>query len=186
VVRAPNKLPSARAGKDTIIYYPQSSLELDASQSSDLDGKLLQYSWSQVKGPSEVVIEQPGQAKTLVSRLFNGEYQFRLEVIDDRGGRSADTIMIKVVNNMRYEEKLSVYPNPTRGPLTVNVTSEFNGTSFIRILDAYGKQVFYQSFSKDGTEKKIVIQTLKLTPGIYFLEYDIQGNKRMVTRFIKQ
>ena len=90
------KAPQAKAGADQVITLPVNSVNLDGSASSDIDGSISRYQWSQLSGPAASVIGTASIAKTSVSNLVEGTFQFRLEVTDNSGMKAADTLMVTV------------------------------------------------------------------------------------------
>jgi predicted esterase/uncharacterized protein (DUF2141 family) len=94
---AVNQQPVANAGPDATITLPTSSIILNGSGSSDTDGSIVSYAWSQVGGPSATVIANPATANTTVSNLSSaGTYYFQLIVGDNAGGASTDLVIITV------------------------------------------------------------------------------------------
>lgn len=104
-----NQSPIADASPDKIIYYPESSVELDGSRSVDADGEIISYNWSQVSGPTEAVLSDPNSAKTTASELTLGDYKFRLTVVDDSLAVGTDDIIITVSPPEQVDFNL-VYP----------------------------------------------------------------------------
>ena len=186
VVKPANRLPVAYAGTDTVIYYPVMNTVLNATGSGDIDGTLVSYGWTQILGPSSSQIITASLATTEVQFPALGEYAYRLTVTDDRGATSSDTVYVKVVSNLRSTEVLTAYPNPTLADLHIDIASEYKGNGFVKISDNYGRTIKILHFKKDIYQHRQVIPTRDLRPGVYHLEINIQGIKRMVTRFIKQ
>lgn len=90
-----NVLPVAKAGDDSTIILPSSSIVLNGNNSYDPDGTIVKYYWQQVSGPGNAVIAKPNQAVSDISQLLNpGTYRFRLIVTDNSGGTSSDLIDI--------------------------------------------------------------------------------------------
>ena len=92
-----NKSPIAIAGNDTSIILPLNSTILDGTASSDPDGKIISYNWSQLSGPGAINIDKPGTAKTSVNNFNLGIYQFELIVKDDGGLTAKDTVRVEVM-----------------------------------------------------------------------------------------
>ena len=88
--------PVANAGTDINITLPVSTATLNGSASTDPDGTISTYAWSQISGPAQFTIASAGTATTAVSNLVAGVYSFRLQVTDNSGAVSADTIMVTV------------------------------------------------------------------------------------------
>jgi hypothetical protein len=93
---AANQAPVANAGTDVSISLPTNSVTLNGSLSTDSDGSIVSYKWLQVSGPSAAFIVNSSSATTNVNNLVAGVYVFRLEVKDDKGLATSDTISVKV------------------------------------------------------------------------------------------
>ena len=95
-VLPPNILPLSKAGNDVNITLPVNKVTLNGNGSIDEDGTITSYSWLKVSGPLRFLIVNPNAANTGINNLEEGVYQFRLRVIDNRGGTSDDTIQVTV------------------------------------------------------------------------------------------
>ena len=115
-----------------------------------------------------------------------GVYAFELTATDDVGASDKDTVSIFVVNNFRYNEELTIYPNPVQGGAHVRCISDSTGDMLIRILDMNGivVQIVEAVKAQSYFEKDIQLQTLK--SGAYYIEAIIGDKKRMIKKFIKQ
>src|SRR5688572_14937626 len=80
-----NKPPIANAGKDTAIIFPDDSLSLNGSASTDPDGTIASYKWTKIAGPVSSDIIKSDSSKTLVKTLAMGVYKFELTVTDNGG-----------------------------------------------------------------------------------------------------
>jgi hypothetical protein len=90
--------PIANAGQDQITIS-NSLVTLDASKSTDKDGRVVSYLWSQVQGP-KVLLNHPDKAKpTFQSPSLNTDtiIAFRLVVKDNNGLVDSDTVGVKVL-----------------------------------------------------------------------------------------
>lgn len=72
--------PVADAGDNLFVILPQTSGELDGSNSIDPEGVALTYNWTQVYGPSQLVFSDNNIAQPLVSSLVEGIYLVKLKV----------------------------------------------------------------------------------------------------------
>lgn len=88
--------PVANAGADQVIQLPTSTLLLDGSLSTDPDGRITAWQWSKIAGPASVNITNPNEARTQVTNLTEGSFQFRLTVTDNAGQTAADTMQVIV------------------------------------------------------------------------------------------
>ena len=95
---APNAPPVANAGVSKTITLPVNSTSLDGSLSSDPDGSINFYNWSQVSGPSAAVITGSTAAIATASSLVGGLYTFQLTVTDNLGATAKATVKITVAS----------------------------------------------------------------------------------------
>jgi hypothetical protein len=91
-----NKPPVACAGADQTIMLPVNTMQLDGACSTDPDNNITGYTWTKISGPSSAVIASPDSAKTIVSNLAQGIYQFELKVTDNGGAIAKDTVQVTV------------------------------------------------------------------------------------------
>jgi predicted esterase len=92
----PNVVPVANAGSDIEITLPVASAQLDGSKSSDADGTIVSYRWTQISGPVTATIANTTAQKTNVAGLQEGEYTFRLTVKDNDGEETNDNVKVTV------------------------------------------------------------------------------------------
>jgi len=186
VLATQNLPPIARAGNDTTISVPNTTGLLNGGASSDPDGRIVRFQWRQINGPVGAIISNAASSFTTVTSMQPGYYTFELTVTDDLGASAKDTVAITVVNNFRYEEDLTIYPNPVLGPAHVRCVTDSTGNMLIRILDMNGivVQVVEAVKAQSYFEKDIQLYTLKA--GVYYIEAIIGDKKRMIKKFIKQ
>lgn len=91
----PNKLPIVSAGIDQQIKLPVSEVTLKATV-SDSDGTIASQLWTKLSGPA-AIIATPAAQITKVTGMIAGDYSFRFTATDDKSGKSADDINIKVL-----------------------------------------------------------------------------------------
>ena len=94
-----NILPVARAGNTINITTGTATAKLDASASTDADGRLVRYVWRKISGPSAGVITTPfgtSSSTTVTGLTTAGTYQYQLNVVDNRAAISRDTLTIVV------------------------------------------------------------------------------------------
>lgn len=91
-----NSVPVVNAGLSQTITLPTNSTTLTGT-AVDADGDVVAYLWSQVDGPSESVIVNPGSPTTLVKGLVEGSYTFQLMATDNDGATGVDTLKVSVL-----------------------------------------------------------------------------------------
>lgn len=92
---APNQPPTADAGSDIFITLPVNSATLDGA-GTDADGSIASYKWTKISGPSQYSLVFSTRARTTVSGLREGVYQFELRVTDNTGATARDTVQVTV------------------------------------------------------------------------------------------
>lgn len=93
-----NKKPIANAGIDITVTAP-ATVQLDGSLSSDSDGTIASYAWTQISGPAVALTNQnTANASFLTDSFAQSEtLQFTLTVTDDKGATASDSISISVI-----------------------------------------------------------------------------------------
>jgi serine protease len=87
--------PLARAGQDQVVL-PGASVTLNGNASSDTDGAIVRYAWTQVAGEPVDLIGSNGPVASFTAPANSGTLTFRLEVEDDEGQLGNDTIDVHV------------------------------------------------------------------------------------------
>ena len=117
-VIAANVPPVADAGNNVSITLPVSTAALDGSGSTDADGTITAYKWTQVSGPGTATFSQATAAKTNVSKLIAGVYAFQLEITDNKGATATSTVQVTV----NAENAPSNIPPVANAGENVNIT----------------------------------------------------------------
>lgn len=185
IVKAPNKRPVANAGTDTTISLPSTSGMLNGTQSYDPDGALVKFTWKQLTGPATSRIEQDTSVITAIKYLQPGEYIYELTVTDNNASTHRDSIVVTVVNNFRYQEQLSSFPNPAINNITVKCFSDIVGDTRINLLNNQGTIVKRFVTHKSHALLELIIPVFQLQSGMYYIEVNLNGKKEMITRFVK-
>jgi len=90
-----NARPVANAGADKSVTLPLNRITLTGA-SSDTDGFVTSYAWTQVSGPSTAVLADAGTTNLTASNLIAGNYVFRLTVTDNAGMTGTDDVTVTV------------------------------------------------------------------------------------------
>jgi hypothetical protein len=131
------KKPIAKAGPDQQINAPDNTVILDASETFSFNppGRPLFLKWSIIQLPSsayEVKITQNTIPVTTISSLVEGNYKIQLEVKNDVGLTSYDTMEIKVL------------PDPLKG-----TTRVFENVAWERIKDGWDDYIAIIMYQPD-------------------------------------
>jgi len=89
---AMNLPPVAAAGPDTTSV--SLVVNIDASKSYDPDGFVSSYKWRQLSGPSSAFFACTTCSATNISNLANGTYKLEVEVTDNLGAKTKDTLQV--------------------------------------------------------------------------------------------
>lgn len=116
-----NLPPTAEAGPDVRVVYPEAAASLDGGRSSD-DFKIEGWSWTQLSGPDDVVLNGTNCSVLTVSDLHIDEqsgsptlYQFQLTVWDYHNSTDSDNV------TLTYRKDPKVPPHVSAGG-PVNIT----------------------------------------------------------------
>ncbi|HEX6333755.1 MAG TPA: kelch repeat-containing protein [Flavisolibacter sp.] len=93
---APKQPPVANAGNDQVLAPGTTSTNYDGSGSTDPDGTIISYAWTQISGPVQSAISAPAQVSGTISNLAAGSYTFQLLVTDNQGATDLDTMQVVV------------------------------------------------------------------------------------------
>ena len=92
-----NQTPTSSAGPDQTTNYSQ-LVTLDGSGSSDPDGTIASYQWSQISGTNVTLSTLDQSTTTFTSPNEEGDLLFKLVVTDNEAATATDTINVTVVN----------------------------------------------------------------------------------------
>jgi uncharacterized protein (TIGR02145 family) len=83
--------------------------------------------------------------------------------------------LAKGLNEVDWESMMSLYPNPSKGLINVDVFGEINGLMDLRVSDGNGRQVFLKKVFKGDYYHTEQINIPMPIPGIYYIEAIING-----------
>ena len=92
-----NQAPVSEAGLDQTTSYNQ-VVTLDGSGSSDPDGTIESYEWSQISGANVILSSNDQLTTTFTSPNEEGELVFKLTVFDNDFSSDVDTVVITIIN----------------------------------------------------------------------------------------
>ncbi len=87
---------------------------------------------------------------------------------------------------VEFISEIKLYPNPVKTQLKVSFQSKENKVAVLRIHDLLGKVIKENKSELVRGNNDMVFAVDQLNPGVYFLEINISGEKKVVKRFIKK
>jgi hypothetical protein len=184
-VNAINQPPIARTNSDSTLVLPDNSMTLRGNTSTDPDGIIVSYEWTQVSGPSIATINSWQAVTSKVTGLTLGIYTFQLKVTDDDSASAITTVKVFVKNSTAKAIFFNVYPNPTTANLTIQYDDTCTGKLRILICDVNKRLVKNMIVNKDQAILTKTINTNNLVAGAYFIQVICAGNQKQVRKFIK-
>lgn len=172
-----NQPPVAHAGYNNTVTLPLGSIRLDGSASSDPDGSIASYTWTQLGGPAST-IAQPGAAATDVTGITAaGTYVFMLTVKDNSGATASSNVTVTVIAANK--------PPLANAGADVNITlpastAQLSGSAS---SDADGTIVSYAWAKISGPAATIgqpaaaSTSVTGLTEGVYVFELTVKDNQ---------
>jgi len=186
---ATNIAPIADAGNEKSITVGETA-NLNGSASSDPDGTISQYTWTQVSGPSTPTINSSTSAQASVTIQTSGTYVFKLTVKDNDGAIATDEVTVSVADVVlgilnRYSSSdhiASIYPNPASPTDGVVVKFTLNRptdvsmelysmtgsllTKFPKLMNATHETTAHLDLKDYTSQGQIVVLMLRTSEGI--------------------
>ena len=101
-------------------------------------------------------------------------------------GDSATVMINEVLTDFNGDLVLKANPNPFHNLINIHISGISNSKFQIALLDATGKEVWYQSVPTNaGNFYSEIVNTSSFARGIYFLKF-VQDNKISVVKLVKQ
>ena len=187
--------PSADAGSDQAVGFGE-LVTLDGTGSSDTDGTIETYQWSQISGTA-VSLSTPNQPiTTFTSPTEDNILVFAISVVDELGGVDSDTVSVLVQgttasideNILANEIKLfGNHPNPFN-PKTDIVFQVLNQIKVeVSIYNVYGQKIWTKNIGSVNKGFYSIPWHGKNTrgepvvSGVYFYQI-ISGDKRLINK----
>ncbi len=180
-----NLPPTARTENDITITLPTNTTQIHGNTSSDPDGVISSYQWTQVSGPSQAMITSGTTSVVTVSDLTTGIYTFELKVTDDDGATSTKTIKVTVNNKPGQGALMKVYPNPTPGTLNIQYVSNTNGKYKVMIYDANRRLISSEVMDKTQISITKTIDVSIYERGVYFIQFTSPEKETKTMQFVK-
>jgi hypothetical protein len=166
---------------------PVNSTSLSGVNSTDADGTIVGYEWTQLSGPSAAIIGNRLSASSSIVGLTIGEYIFSLKVTDNNGASSTATVKVTVRNSSGGNGIfLNIYPNPASGNLTVQYFDAVNGQLKISVYDAGRRLVKEETADKTQVVFTKTLDVNILNTGTYILQVVLPDGNTLAKQFVKK
>ena len=96
VIQSGLQPPVANAGANQTIVLPVNQVLLDGSASIAPSGNIINYSWTQVAGPSTATLTTASAVQTSATGLVAGTYTFQLTIQDNNNINATDSVVVTV------------------------------------------------------------------------------------------
>ncbi|HOZ51417.1 MAG TPA: lamin tail domain-containing protein [Chitinophagaceae bacterium] len=135
-------------------------------------------------------VNAKGNTSSISDYLFNdataiNEFNYyRLKIVDlDNQFAYSNIILVKLSN--LGSRIVSLYPNPTKDNINIEISSEKNQSSQIQIFDALGKLIFEQPLLLEKGFQKHNLNLAQLAKGQYTLRIPL-SNGSLIKSFVKE
>jgi len=180
--------PVAVLGKDTTVTFGVLSFYCDGSNSYDMEGDPISYSWKLIAMPegSKGKLSQTDQPIALLRLDKIGTFKLELTVNDGYSNSDPDTIKITVqstgINESELSSQITVFPNPTNGEISIKFTEPLK-VDQMEILDMTGRVIPKLAWNEQASEISWNLNNQNMQPGIYFIKLSI-GKQMVYKTFI--
>lgn len=191
VIPANNNIPPvADAGQDISIVLPANAATLKGS-GTDVDGRVVGYSWRIISGGGQPSLLNPSFAQSLLTSLQQGIYDIELTVTDNGGATGKDTVQVAVGSSRSApptaENDLKLMPNPVKTVMDVQITS---GTAVksvsLKLLDVLGILRYQKEVLINQAVQIEKIDMTNFEAGTYILQLIYDDLSRINRKVIKQ
>ncbi len=122
----------------------------------------------------------PGASGQTYQPIQNGIYSVR--VTNSNGCSNTSDTLFYTIDGIEDHmlTAIDIYPNPTKGLLTVSVENSGKPThTKIRVMDILGKEIYFKTV-KPSQNSNIPVSLKDQPAGMYFVEISIGENKKIV------
>ena len=183
-----NQPPVANAGSAQTITLPANTAILDGSASSDADGSIVQYYWSQSSGPSSSTIANSSAASTSVTNLVQGVYTFSLQVKDNAGALAYANKTITVNAAAVNQPPVSNAGNAQTIVLPTSSATLDGSASYDpdgKIVEYYWAQSSGPSSSTIANNFSVTTTVSNLVQGVYMFVLQAKDNQGALSYSLK-
>ncbi|PLX12268.1 MAG: hypothetical protein C0597_13685, partial [Marinilabiliales bacterium] len=133
-----------------------------------------------VTNEGDTIIRVKHEEETEVYRVLVKGTATSVEIDPNHWILHTNSQVTEINNQIEEEISVSIYPNPTKENLNIDLLENIIGKGYINILDLNGR-ILYQ---KDFNDNKLIILVSELPDGLYILKIEYE-NHLAVRKFIK-
>ena len=137
------------------------------------------YQWLQCNLSTSGFTAIPGETSSFFIAANSGNYALEVTKNGCTDTSACMQVIITGINeNPIVFEGLNIYPNPSDGLFTLEISNERQNNIQIELLDMSGKQLYHKDFYSTSS----IIEKLDfshLTKGIYFLKLNSDGEQKV-------
>jgi trimeric autotransporter adhesin len=115
----------------------------------------------------------------------NGHNFYRLQQVDKDGNYSYSAIVL-VDATAAFVQGLKVNPNPVTSNLVAQFTAAGNELLTVKVYTAEGREVLVSHYNCAAGDNRLLLQTVQLSRGTYFLVLSRPNQRVGEARFVKQ
>jgi len=203
-----NQPPIANVSWNQTLTWPVNSATLNGSGSSDPDGTIVSYRWTQVSGPTTANMNDPSLVRPIVTNMQIGTYTFQLTVTDN-GGLSASASMRVIVNSttgqassnssgmeqtneqlfnqtgslLQVPKKFKLYPNPANQFITVEFGETTAQEGQLSIYATNGAVLYNEKIQGIHNIRNKRINVSSFHQGMYILVLILDSGEKRTGKF---
>ena len=178
-----NQPPVANAGASQTITLPINSASLNGTQSSDPNGTITSYVWTEISGPSTATITGASTATPTVSSLIAGTYIFQLLVTDNNGltGTAQVNIIVNPISNQPPVANAGANQTITLPVNSVALDGSASKDSGGTIVSFKWAQTSGPSQATIATSTSVTTVVNNLVQGTYTFKLTVTGNNGLTS-----
>lgn len=117
-------------------------------------------------------------------------YTIRIETSDDDGNTFAKTFEVNISDVLAVDEwekaGITVYPNPMKDRVSLEMKNDFIGEVSVRLLSLDGKEILIENtYSKNQKSTRSLLDVSNLESGVYYVTFNF-GGKEITSKLIKE
>lgn len=172
----------------TVSSFPQAEFTFDAqmneltfSNETQFGIDIPSYSWDFGDGETSNDISPTHIYQN------DGTYTIELTATNSCGSSTYTqtvTIMTLATESINLKSEITIFPNPSRDNLVVNIQGQYLGEYQITLINQIGQVVYEKESLKIGNELEVNLNTFNLPSGTYFIQVTSEW-ENLVSKIVK-